>query len=206
VQIRQSINRFLAGTALAVAAILGTSGVVLADDVETGQHGHYSWHESDAGKEAVRCIYAQNGNVYTLRKILVRAPYLWWPDTSTTTNQHGRVAYRTWLRVDLDSSNGPWSQIKKSPLHYGTAYEDSPAYDLADEASLEMHEWAFTASDYSGYPNAYVTVRIKALWYTPGGSVLGTVTRDISYYKPRYGPTNWGLAVDACKIRFVMFL
>lgn len=191
-------RRGVSALALAVTAVLALAGAVQADS-ETGQHGNYLFRD-DSGHAGAVCVYA-GSNPFRLVQIIVRAPYLWWPDTNAESNtQHGKVGFRGIVRLSKPGAYGPWDKIKQSDIHKATAYEDQPDYDVNDKAPLTKITMSFDPSKYSGHPNAYISVRIKGYWYKKNGDVLGTVTHDVFYYEFRNVPEADG-GTTACPIR-----
>ncbi len=197
-RLRSFRRRMASVTALALGALLSSSGVVFADS-ETGQTGHYMFREAPGG-EGVVCVYSGSGN-FRLTKLIVKPPSLWWPDTDANNNrQRGRVGYRAFVQVSLPGAYGPWQPLKKTTIQKSTAYEDTPDYDMADRAPLTKRQVAFDPSPYGPESNAHVRVVYKAFWYRPNGSVAGTFTHEQFYYEWRNAGASTG-STTACPIR-----
>lgn len=171
---------FRVGRALSVAigAVLLISGTVNADTT-TGQTGHFMFTDAMATPGA-KCTYniASNDEAW-LHKFTVKPPSLWWPDTSSSSNtEHGRVGWR--FVVQYNSGSG-WLDAKQSPVQKATAYEDSQnLYGNGTKAPLTKMSVTINAHN---YPYSNWQVLVKGYWYKPNGSVLGSATHTVAWYR-----------------------
>ena len=190
--------RFTALLALAGAALFATSGVALAD-TQTGQVGHYTFKDN-ASTYGATCIYAGSGP-YKLTQIVVKAPLLWWPDTSSSNNrEHGTVGWQLSVQISKPGAYGPWHTLFMTTPQLKKAYEDQPAYDPADAANLV--KWTlYINGAYKHDPNAYARVEHEAFWYAPDNSTMGTVVHDQFYYKWQNAGAATG-STGACPIHY----
>lgn len=196
---RTTLHRVFPSLALAIAAIVGSSGLALAE-TEVGQHGNYLFVD-DATNYGVTCVYS-GGATRRLTQVTAKPPSLWWPNTSSDNNtQHGKVGWRVFVQVSTTGGYGPWTTTAKSPILTAIAYEDQPAYDPVDRAPLSKVKMAFDPTPYLANSAAHVHIVIKALWYKPNGSTLGSVTHDQIYMKWKNGAGNAG-STGACPISF----
>ncbi len=190
--------RLSALLAVAGAALFATSGVAFAD-TETGQIGHYVFKD-DATKYGATCVYSGSGP-YKLTQIIVKAPWLWWPDTNSDNNrEHGKVGWQLSVQIAKAGAYGPWHTLYMAPTQVKTAHEDQPPYDKADRARLPK----MTLNINGGYkhkPNAYARVAHDAFWYASNGSTMGTVTHEQFYYKWQNVPGQTG-STGACPIHY----
>jgi hypothetical protein len=185
--------------AVATAAVFATSGVAVAD-TETGQHGNYVFRD-DSAKFGATCVYAsQGGGKYKLTKIVVKPPWLWWPDTNSDNNrERGTVGWAMWVQISKPGAYGPWHTLYTSPRQDKRAYEDQPAYDKADAARLPT----MTLNINGGYkkkPNAHARIVHDAVWLG-SNSTLGEVTHEQLYYAVQGIPGQTGLTT-ACPIHW----
>jgi hypothetical protein len=171
----------LAGT---LALSVGLSGVAAADST-TGQTGHFKFVDSTTKPGAV-CWYEPGGtNAYNLYRVVVRAPKVWWPDTSSSSNtQHGKVGWRVIIK---SGSPGSFTTLKKSGIRYAIAYEDHPLYDNSDKAPFTSITQNFISDKFTDY-----MVSVKVFWYRADGSVMGTATHDVVYYDTNINGTATG--------------
>lgn len=175
---------------LAFAAVLGSlltmalSGVVAADGT-TGQVGHYVFTDTPS-KPGATCVYnTTGGSEAFLNSVVARAPSVWWPDTSSSSNtQHGQVG---WKVIVKEGSPGSWTTIASSAVQKRTAYEDHPLHDVNDKAAFTNLTVSFTSNKFMNY-----LVTVKVFWYRADGSVKGTATHDVVNYRDRVDGTNVG--------------
>jgi hypothetical protein len=191
--------RLSALLALAGAALFATSGVALADS-QTGQVGHYLFKD-DATKGGATCVYSGSGT-YTLTKIVVKAPALWWPNNNSSVNrEHGKVGWQLSVLVSKPGAYGPWHTWYMTTTQVKTAYEDQPAYDAADKAPLATWTLNINAKAYKRYPNAYAGIEHTAFWYASNSSTMGSVVHDQFYFKWQNVPAQTG-STGACPIHY----
>jgi len=185
--------------AIAGAALFATSGVVYAD-TDNGQHGNYVFRD-DSVKFGATCVYAnQGGGHYKLSQIVVKAPWLWWPDTNSSNNrEHGTVGWDMWVQISNPGAYGPWNTLYTSALQTKTAYEDQPAYDKADAARLPTMT-LYINGGYKKKPNAHARIVHEALWLN-GNAVMGSVTHEQLNYAIQGIPGQTGLTT-ACPIHW----
>lgn len=200
VSIRWSaLHRMFLPLALAVAAMLGTSSLAYAD-TESGQHGNYSFAD-DLTNFGVTCVYS-GGATRRLTQVIAKPPSLWWPNTNTNNNtQHGKTGWRVLVQLSTAGGYGPWTTLSKSAIKTAIAYEDQPAYDPSDKAPFSKIKLAFDPTPYLSNSNAHVHMVIKAFWYKPDGSLMGSVTHDQEFLKWANG-AGIVSSTNACPISF----
>ena len=190
--------RALTITALALGALMASSGIAAADTV-TGQVGHYAFKDSDVTYGA-KCVYSGTGP-YKLAEIVVQPPLLWWPDTNATNNrEHGKVGWQPSLQLSRHGTAGPWNTLFDAPTLVRTAYEDHPAYDPADSANLPRYT-LYVNHAYNKYPDMYARILHTAFWYAGDGSTKGTVTHEQMNYRWLNVPGMTGSTMG-CPIHF----
>jgi hypothetical protein len=197
-------SRFFGAVVAASVLSIGFSGVAAADTV-SGQVGHFIFTDGNSTTTAgAKCRYTQTDpNTWRIYRIVARAPKVWWPDTSSTSNtQHGRVGWRVILKY-RHSGDTAWTVLKKSAIQYATAYEDHPLYDSADKAPFTKIAVDFNGSNFAVGDQFMVTDRVN--WYRKDGSVRGYATHDVFYYNQivsgsSFGVTGVGYCVDAFQV------
>ena len=172
--------RFLSAVAaLPVAlvfALLAASPVAAIGSVKTtGAVGHWSFNES-FGAPLVLCSYGAttDGNHYSMTKIKVQPPTVLAADRNSAKVDTRTVSWQFQIQRK-NIAHGKWKVVASSKVQKATAKDNAAA--------------PFTALTlkHSGKPAANDTswiVRVKVLikWYTPGGSVEGSVSFNPSYY------------------------
>jgi hypothetical protein len=166
--------RALTIVALALGALMASSGLAAAADPETGQHGNYVYKDNETTYGAT-CVYSGSGP-YKLTQVVVKPPSLWWWDSNAANNrQHGMVGWQTSLQISRPGSDGPWNTLFSAPTLRRVAFEDHPTMDPADKANLPRMTLLVNHA-YTKYPNAYARVMHEAFWFGRDGSTKGTVT------------------------------
>ena len=183
------VSRFVTAPVSAIVLSIVVAGAVAADGT-TGQVGHYVFTDS-ASKPGATCVYnTTGGSEAFLNSVVVRAPSVWWPDTSSSSNtQHGQVG---WKAIVKEGSPGSWSTIASSSVQKKTAYEDHPFHDPADKAPFTNLTVSFTSNKFMNY-----LVTVKVFWYRADGSVKGTATHDVVHYRDRIDGTSIGASPAA---------
>jgi hypothetical protein len=197
---RRTPKRYRFGTilALAGAALLATSGVAVAD-TETGQHGHYVF--KDDPTYGATCVYGSYNGKYKLTQIVVKAPKLWWLDTTSENNrERGMVGWALTVQISEPGAYGPWHDLFVSQTIVKRAYEDQPPYDNADKARLPQMTLSINGA-YKRKPNAHARLIHDAFWYA-NGSTIGSVTHEQVLYAVQGVPGYSGLTT-ACPIHIV---
>ena len=197
---RRTPKRYRFGTilALAGAALFATSGVAVAD-TQVGQVGHYLFKEG--APAGATCVYAHSNGKYKLTQIVVKAPKLWWPDTTSENNrERGTVGWALTVEISEPGAYGPWHNLFTSQMVTKRAYEDQPPYDNADKARLPQMT-LYINGGYRKKPNAHARVIHDAYWYA-NGSTMGQVTHEQFNYAIQGVPGYSGLTT-ACPIHIV---
>ena len=188
---RSLLNRPLLLLATLATLVLAGAGPVSAatpPDIEQGQHGDVLWNDSSV-TPPVTCRY-KNSGPYKLYRLVARPPKVWWPDTDSAPNQHGKVTWQVRIQV-ATSPAGPWSTVYRGPRIKKTAYEGS--YDTTKSA-----KWGTQVIDWNKPgPAKLYRVAYRVNWLT-----LGSVTHWVGYYK--YGGTVPGSSVDYCYNRIAI--
>ena len=178
------------GTALvaALALSLGLSGVVAADST-TGQIGHYAINDGASFQTAgAACWYSGSGSgPWNIYRLVGRAPSAWWPNTSSTTGQHGTVGWQLIVKHKR-LSESTWTLLKKTAVQKKTAYEDAPAYDPNDKAPF-TNQWVnITYANFTS--DTQFMAIIKIFWYKADGSVKGSVSHTVVEYGKTFGSVS----------------
>ncbi|MFN8623447.1 MAG: hypothetical protein U0869_22135 [Chloroflexota bacterium] len=190
---RSLLSRPLVLVAMLGALVLGGAAPVAASvpsEVVNGQHGEYVVDDFSA-TPLVTCRYAHpSTNVYKLDRFVARPPRVWWPDTTSTPNQHGTVSWQVRIQT-ATGPGGPWSVAYAGPKVKRTAYEG--AYDNAKKAPFTAQTIPWSK------PGNMKLWRIvyKIVWYNGNGTFKGSVTHWIGYYK--YGGKVSGASADYCE-------
>jgi hypothetical protein len=169
-------------------------------DTETGQHGNYLFRD-DQVKTGATCVYAAQGGKYKLTQIVVKGPWLWWPDTNSDNNrEHGKVGWNVDVQISKPGSYGPWHTLFESGTQIKTAYEDQPAYDKADSPRMPKLTLYINGA-YRKKPNAAARIVHEATWGT-GSSTLGSLTHEQIYYNVN-GVPGLDQITTACPIHLM---
>jgi len=171
--------------------MFGLAGTVAA---QTGQTGNYLFTDSSTTAGVV-CHYSSTGQ-NQLDKVTVKAPSVWWPDTSSNSNtQHGTVGWQAFV-YHKGASATTWKLLKKTTVHKATAYEGYPgAYDTADKAPFTNLAVSIPGTNYA-FTHEF-RVKVKVYWYSKvDGSVMGSVAHTVLYYK--WGPGSTDIRTDSC--------
>jgi hypothetical protein len=162
---------------LAVVGVLALAAPVSADST-TGQTGNYLFTDS-MSTPGVRCYYVEESGIAYIHQFTAKPPSLWWPDTNSSINtQHGKVG---WRFIVQQNQSGNWVQVKKSAIQKATAYEDSQnPYGAGTKAPLTKMSLTLNAHnfEFGGF-----RVLVKAFWYRHNGSVMGTASHVVDWYK-----------------------
>jgi hypothetical protein len=198
------------GFAVLVAGILAiTFSGVAAADTTTGSIAHYVMNDLSTFQAAgATCKYnprSVGSNTYDIYKISARPPSAWWYDTNSSIDtQHGTVGWQMIVNTRVPPAT-TWTFWKKTSVQKKVAYEDHPAYDLADRApftnlSIDINYLDFAAA------NTQFQVVVKAIWYHADGSVRGTAKHTVVYYRTYKGSTAGNvLGTQYCSRSFVVF-
>jgi hypothetical protein len=180
-----SRKRFATAAAFAFAAAMLAGQTVLAD-TEVGQTGDHLFTDSSSTPGAT-CKYATIApHTYRVSSIKAVAPSVWWPDTdSSNTNQHGPVGWRFAVQKS-ENMGSTWTTVAHSNYQNKTAYEDQ-VHPYAAAKAAPFTDMTVTLNTSSYGSGSIVRVVTRALWYKPGGSVLGYVKHPVQYYKAKYG-------------------
>jgi len=185
------VTRFVFASLGAAVLSIGLSGVAGA---QTGQTGAYIFVDAQATPGVV-CKYSSS-SPYKLYQLTIKAPQVWWPDTSSNSNtQHGTVGWQASV-YHKGAAASTWKLLKKSTVHKATAYEGYPnVYDLADKAPFSNLSMSVPGSSY--VPTHEWRVKVKVFWYSKvDGSVMGSVSHTVVYYKWGTGSTD--VRTDNC--------
>jgi hypothetical protein len=171
------------GAALAMFGVLALSQTAFA--YESGTFGHYAVQDS-AGTSGATCKYVQdtgNPSLYTIYKITVPAPSVWWPNrNSTSKTEHGKVGWQ--LQVLYDYGGPGYPLFAKSPVQKAVAYEDQTTpYGSTTKAPFTKMTVTFNGKsqvDAVGW-----LALVKMIWYRTDGRVLGYVTQVIQNYREK---------------------
>jgi len=183
------VSRFVTATVAAAALSVGLSGVVAA---QTGITGNYLFTDSNGSSTTgAACRYLRVTDTRAkITQITARPPSVWWPDRSSDSNtEHGKVG---WRAIIYHTNAGPgFVFLKQSGIQYATAYEGYPGgYDTADKAPFVNITVGITASDLPAGDELRVVV--KAYWFKKDGSVLGSVTHTVLWYKLKLSASDPG--------------
>jgi hypothetical protein len=185
------VTRLVTASIGAAALSIALSGVAGA---ATGQTGNHLFVDSLATPGVV-CHYSSTAP-NALDKLTIKAPQVWWPDTSSNSNtQHGTVGWQAFI-YHKGFLATTWKLLKKSTVHKATAYEGYPgAYDLADKAPFSNISMSVPGSNYQ--PTHEWRVRVKVYWYSKlDGSVMGSDSHLVLYYK--FGSGSTDVRTDYC--------
>jgi hypothetical protein len=166
-----------------LVVLLGTTSVLA--DTRSGTIGHYRVKDTTSSPAAT-CNYTSPYPNHYLVSFSVKAPSLWWPNTtSSDSREHGTVG---WWPVVQVKTNGSWRTIVNGAGQQAVAYEDRPAYDSADRAPLSTKSVTWSATDQELY-----RVLVRAAWYRADGSAMGQVKHTVGHYRQAY--TGWSTSV-----------
>jgi hypothetical protein len=171
--------RGLPATALAVAAILVMLATTSASaDTKSGTFGHYAVTDT-SGRPGVTCSYTSSYPNHYLVSMTVRAPSVWWPNTTSANDtENGLVG---WWPVVQRQTNSGWKTVADEAAQQATAYEDRPLKDPADRAPFSSRTVAVSASD-----NELYRVIVKVAWYATDASVMGSARHTVKRYRLTY--------------------
>lgn len=176
-------GRLGGAVALAMFAVLSLSQTAFA--YESGTFGHYAVKDSPATPGAT-CKYVQdavNPSLYTIYKITVPAPSVWWPNrNSGSTTEHGKVGWQ--LQVLYDYGGPGYPLFAKSPVQKAVAYEDQTTpYGTTTKAPFTKMTVTFSGKsqvDATGW-----VALVRMVWYRADGSVMGYVTQLLQNYREK---------------------
>lgn len=181
---RRGVARRLgSGLALAMLGVLTLGQTAFA--YESGTFGHYRVTDS-ASTPGATCKYtpdSSNPSLYSIYKITVPAPSVWWPNrNSTSKTEHGKVGWQVQVLYDFGGPGYP--TYAKSPIQKAIAYEDQiTPYGATTKASLTKMTVSFNGkarTDAIGW-----LALVKIIWYRTDGSVLGYVTHVVQNYREK---------------------
>jgi hypothetical protein len=171
------------GPVTAVLLSIALSGVAAADTA-VGQHGNYVFVDGDSTTTTgATCKYADAGNLtFDVYKIVARAPKAWWPDTnSSITTQHGRVGWRFSVYHKTPAASS-WTLLKTSSTQKATAYEDQLT-PYGDSTKAPFTNMGMLISGKNFPATELFMAKVKVLWYRADGTVKGSVTHDVAWYR-----------------------
>jgi len=179
----------LRASLIAAIGVLALGTPVSADST-TGQTGNYLFTDAMATPGA-KCVYVDEGGTAYIHTFTVKPPKVWWPDTdSNSDTQHGKVGWR----FTVEQNQGSWVKVKQSSIQKATAYEDSQnPYGSSTKANFSKMSLNINAHN---YPFGEFRVTVKAFWYKANGSVLGTASHTVYWYK--YGGTSTSTVSGGC--------
>lgn len=183
-----------------IALVLGALVALLvpgrvAADSKSGSYGHYVVSDS-SGKQGATCNYTDGYPNHYLQYVTVRAPSVWWPNTSSASDDSGTIG---WYAALQKLGGSGWVTVAKSSQQKATAHEDKPLHDSADKAPLSTRTITYAAGD------ADVQYRVKETikWYNGDDSVRGTVSHAVKNYKLQWG--SWrDSSVNSCAGRLTI--
>ena len=153
-------------------------GTTALADSQSGAHGRYLVTDTSSHPGAT-CNYTPDYPNHYLVSLSVRAPSLWWPNTSAADRvEHGTVG---WLPAVQRQTGGAWITVASGTEQQAVAHEDRPRHDPADRARLSNQTVAWYASE----PDTY-RATLTATWYAADGSVMGQVKHTVRHYRVAY--------------------
>ena len=179
---------------LAVIGALLFAGVASADTT-SGQTGDYVFTDTLNTPQAT-CVYAVDSNsVAHFTKMTVVAPSVWWPDTSSSSNnEHGTVG---WSFILQTFKGGGWKTVKTTSVQKAVAHEDSQdPYGNSTKAKFSNLSLKVNWHHY-GNANSWRVV-VKAVWYKPNGHVRGSVKHLAVNYQFKVNGQITGHTTDYC--------
>jgi hypothetical protein len=174
------VSRLITATVGAAVLSIGLSGVVAAQTGITGNHLFIDSNGSSTTGAACRYLRVTDTRA-KITQITARPPSVWWPDRNSDNNtEHGKVGWRA-IIYHTNAGLG-FVFLKQSGIQYATAYEGYPGgYDNADKAPFTNITVGITASSLPAGDQLRVVV--KAYWFKKDGSVLGSDTHTVLWYK-----------------------
>ena len=162
------------GAAVASLLTVGSSlaGVPLPPEKQIGSIGPVLIRDSFQ-TTAATCDYADSG-VIKLQRIVVKAPDVRWPDTSSENdNQHGTVRHRILVEKSTDGG-ASWTAYRSSVAQSMVAYENAPATLTKRIVSVDL-------------ASSEIRLRVssKIQWLRPNGTVRGSL-------RHWYSHAHWG--------------
>jgi hypothetical protein len=165
----------VAGAVAGLLCLLWTAPV--AADSKSGVIGHYQVKDTSA-HPPVTCNYTNAYPSHYLVSLSVKAPKVWWPNTSKSDkNENGMVGW--WPVIQRQTKTG-WHTVTTGAEQQAVAHEDHPRYDAADRAPLTKKTIAWKASE----PDMYRVV-VYVTWYGQDAA-MGHVKHVVAHYRMAY--------------------
>ena len=129
--------------------------------------------------------------------MIVKAPSVWWPDTSSNSNtQHGTVGWQAFrLSQGRVGHNLEAAQEDNCPTRPPPTRATRALTACADKAPFTNLAVSIPGTNYA-FTHEF-RVKVKVYWYSKvDGSVMGSVAHTVLYYK--WGPGSTDIRTDSC--------